>query len=78
MTDAAVRDPLTAGEWEGYRVELTGYCYRMPSVSVARQLRRASVDTRAQGPRLPRRQGTRALPQRRHRAEVPLSRDAVS
>jgi RNA polymerase sigma-70 factor (ECF subfamily) len=29
MTDAAVSDPLTAGEWEGYRVELTGYCYRM-------------------------------------------------
>ena len=29
MTDSAIRDPSTAGEWEQYRVELMGYCYRM-------------------------------------------------
>ena len=29
MTDAAVPDPLITGEWELYRVELMGYCYRM-------------------------------------------------
>lgn len=28
MTDA-VRDPLSTAEWEAYRLELTGYCYRM-------------------------------------------------